>query len=39
MAFYGAVFLGVPALYLLTRHYRTPFLPLVDVAALFAPLA
>ncbi len=39
MAFYGAIFLGVPALYLLTRRYHTPFLPLLDTAALFAPLA
>ena len=39
MAFYGAVFLGAPVLYLLTRYYRAPFLPLLDVAALFAPLA
>jgi len=39
MAFYGAVFLGVPVLYLLTRHYGTAFLPLLDVVALFAPLA
>jgi phosphatidylglycerol:prolipoprotein diacylglycerol transferase len=39
MAFYGAIFLGVPALYLLTRHYKAPFLPLLDTAALFAPLA
>ncbi len=39
MAFYGAVFLGVPALYLLTRRLGVPFLPLLDVAALFAPLA
>ncbi len=38
MAFYGAVFLGVPALYLLTRRYRAPFLLLLDIAALFAPL-
>lgn len=39
MAFYGAIFLGVPALYLLARWYRVPFLPLLDVVALFAPLA
>ncbi len=39
MAFYGAIFLGVPALYLLARRYRVPFWPLLDTAALFAPLA
>ena len=39
MAFYGAIFLGVPVFYLLARYYRVPFLPLVDVVALFAPLA
>ena len=39
MAFYGAIFLGVPALLLLARYYRVPFLPLLDTAALFAPLA
>ena len=39
MAFYGAIFLGVPVLFLLTRYYRVPFLPLLDTAALLAPLA
>jgi len=39
MAFYGAIFLGVPVLYLLTRLYRVPFLSLLDTVALFAPLA
>ena len=39
MAFYGAIFLGVPVFYLLCRHYRVAFLPLLDVVALFAPLA
>ncbi len=39
MAFYGAIFLGVPVLFLLTRYYRVPFLPLLDTVALFAPLA
>lgn len=39
MAFYGAIFLGVPALYLLCRVYRVPFRTALDVAALFAPLA
>jgi phosphatidylglycerol:prolipoprotein diacylglycerol transferase len=39
MAFYGAIFLGVPVLYLLTRLYRVPFLPLLDTVALLAPLA
>ena len=39
MAFYGAIFLGVPVFYLLARYYRVPFLPLLDVVALFAPLA
>ncbi|HZS86015.1 MAG TPA: prolipoprotein diacylglyceryl transferase [Chloroflexota bacterium] len=39
MAFYGAIFLGVPALYLLARLHRVPFLPLLDTVAIFAPLA
>ena len=39
MAFYGAIFLGVPALYLLTRMVHVTFLPLLDTVALFAPLA
>src|SRR6266516_4262244 len=39
MAFYGAIFLGVPAFYLLARHYKVPFLPLLDVVSLFSPLA
>jgi phosphatidylglycerol:prolipoprotein diacylglycerol transferase len=39
MAFYGAIFLGVPVFYLLTRRYKVPCLPLLDVVALFAPLA
>ena len=39
MAFYGAIFLGVPALYLLARRYHAPFPALLDTAALFAPLA
>ena len=39
MAFYGAIFLGVPVFYLLARRYRVPVLPLLDVVALFAPLA
>lgn len=39
MAFYGAIFLGVPVLFGLARLYRVPFLPLLDTAALFAPLA
>jgi phosphatidylglycerol---prolipoprotein diacylglyceryl transferase len=39
MAFYGAIFLGVPVFYLLARRYRVPWLPVLDVAALFAPLA
>jgi phosphatidylglycerol:prolipoprotein diacylglycerol transferase len=39
MAFYGAIFLGVPALYLMARLQRVPFLPLLDTVAIFAPLA
>ena len=39
MAFYGAIFLGVPLFYLLCRRYHAPFLSLLDIAAVFAPLA
>ncbi len=38
MAFYGAVFLGVPVAFVAARRYGIPFLPLLDIAALFAPL-
>lgn len=39
MAFYGAIFLGVPALFIATRMSKKPFLLILDIAALFAPLA
>lgn len=39
MAFYGAIFLGVPVLWLLSRHYGVRALALLDSVALFAPLA
>jgi phosphatidylglycerol:prolipoprotein diacylglycerol transferase len=39
MAFYGAIFLGVPALVVLSRHRRLPVWTLLDGVALFAPLA
>lgn len=39
MAFYGAIFLGVPVLFLLVRWNHAPFAPLLDTVAIFAPLA
>jgi prolipoprotein diacylglyceryltransferase len=39
MASDGALSLDVPALYLRAHGYRVPLLPLLDVAALFAPPA
>lgn len=39
MAFYGAVFLGVPAAYLACRRLGVPFPHVLDAAALFIPAA
>lgn len=39
MAFYGAVFLGVPTVWFLCRRYDLSFLRFLDSAALFIPAA